>query len=164
MQLLLAIDWTNVTGGSILIAVTVATAVIGVTVGIYHASPIGSDAVESWKNLAEGRKAELEESREEARQRLADAERIKAELQAARVALAKCEEQPKTEDLAAAIREMSNGFQTHRTELLSIQNRILGHLEKNQETVGSMQQALIVLVDRNRSQRADESRDPPLST
>jgi hypothetical protein len=124
--------------------------------------------VETWQHLAEGRKQELEVAQADARARFEQAERLKSELQTTRLDLARCEEQPKTEDLAAAIREMSAGFQTHRGELIATQKdlfetmkRILAHLEKNQETIGSMHQALLVLVDRNRDQRHGDTDSPP---
>jgi hypothetical protein len=155
--MLMSIHLTDISGGNIIVALSVLLGIIA----LYRASPIGSDAVETWKHLAEGRKQELELAQADARARFEEAERFKVEVQTVRVALARCEEQPKTEDLAAAIREMSAGFQTHRSDLLATQNRILGHLEKNQETIGSMHQALLVLVDRNREQRSGDTDEPP---
>jgi hypothetical protein len=164
--MLMSVNLTDISGGNILILLGIIAGILA----LYRASPIGSDAVDSWKNLAEGRKQELQEAQADARNRFDQAERLKAELQTTRLALARCEEQPKTEDLAAAIREMSAGFQTHRGELIATQkelfetmNRILGHLEKSQETQASMHQALIVLVDRNRDQRNGDSDDPPVA-
>lgn len=179
-MILLGVDWTNVSGGNLLVALSIILAVFV----LWRASPIGSEAVESWKNLAEGRKAELDEAIADAKRRFDQLEAEKAHSQELKIQLAKCQEQPKTEELAHAVKRLADSFDaaasssasdfnTHRGELAQImtrlaegQSQIMRMLERDHEALGSMHQALVVLVDRNRANRAAdaEGRDPPLST
>lgn len=140
----LAFEWANISGGSVLIVI----AILSFAVVVFKASPIGHDAAESWKNLAEGRKEELDEARDDAAERFAEVERLKVANNELKVSLARCEERPSTEQLAHTITAMQEGFSSHRDDLLHTQNRILAHLETSTEAIKSMEQALTLVAER----------------
>lgn len=142
----LSIDLTSISGGSLLIV----AALLSFAFALYRASPIGQDAVESWKNLAVGRKEELDEARADAALRFSEVEQLKTKMAHLEVELARCQERPSTDELAKAIKSMQEGFEAHRSDLMHTQNRLLAHLETQTEASKSMQQALELVAERLR--------------
>lgn len=160
--MLLSVNLTDISGGNLIVVATIIAAVVM----LYKASPIGSDAVLSWRHLAEGYKAELEIAQADAKERFADFEAEKSRSQDLALRLARCEERPSTEHIAAVLEKMSTNFDQHRRDLLDLVKRMDERDARFEESLGTMHQALVVLVDRNRHQRSNDqdNGDPPLST
>ena len=144
---MLSITWQNISGGQILLL----AGIVALAFTLWKASPIGSDAVESWKSLAEGRWEELKEARDDltsqsetigdlqdqVHARELDVEKQKAEI-------ARLNERPDTATMLAT-------FQKHHEQNQEILRRIMANQEEGIK-------ALAVLVDRHRDRR---SSDPP---
>lgn len=140
---LVTFDW-NLSAGSILIILSI----IGSAYAVYRASPIGQDTVEALRTLLDVTEKKLHNAETDAAERFSQVEHLKTELNSVKVDLARCEEQPKTEELARAITVMQEGFSNHRDDLLHTQNRILAHLETTTEAIKSMEQAMTLVAER----------------
>lgn len=144
---MLAIDWNQITGGSILVAALTLGSLIGG--GAYAIRAIKQDnaetarqAIESWQATAEGRKEELDE----ARRTLADQAQMIGELQMSVHALelklqeketmiARLEERPNTEAILRLIEERAETNRVAIGQTSATQTEILHVLERNQETL-----------------------------
>lgn len=142
----------------------------GVGALVLRSGPKGEEAIQlaqaatdSWKSNYEALRVErdalqveVEKTRQDAQRRFDEREAEKDRAHALEVELATEKAKPSTLELANAISEMARGFEQHRGDLIGVQREILASLQSNQEAIGSMQQALVVLVDRNRHNRSTD--------
>lgn len=148
---MLVIDW-NVTGGSILIAATI----VALAVGLYRLSPVGSQTVQTLKDLLDAQKAELRSTREQREAAFEALETAKEEIVGYREQVAVLSQRPDTTVLAQAISDMNSANVAHRNDLTSVLTTLGASLAKLEEGMASNTQALVLLVDRNRAQRESD--------
>ena len=160
MLMFLNFDWNNISGGQILVLVSVLTAI--------YAFPkrISRDTLDQWKGLAEGYKEERDKARERLTELGADYDLLKQDDERLKIELAKCQERPSVDQLAQAITALQEGFSQRGDDILHTQNRILAHLEKttlhSETTAGaikSMEQALRLVADRLQSDATERRLD-----
>jgi hypothetical protein len=148
-RLVLLSALTQINGGSILIAATL----VALAVGLYRLSPVGSQTVQTLKDLLDAQKAELHIAREQRDSALEAIDLAKDEIAGYREQIAVLSQRPDTTVLAQAISDMNAANAAHRSDLAEVLEKLAASSQKLEEGMASNTQALMLLVDRHRHER-----------
>ncbi len=142
--MLLAFDFTGFNGGNI-VTVAILIGAIALAWKTYR-----SDAIETWRQLAEGRAEELKVREQELVERDERIRQLQQRVHDLEVKVAQLEALPDTERVYELVRDTGRHFDEMLNSTITAQTKAVQSLEKVEGTLVDMSKAIAILVDRDR--------------